>query len=178
MEISTAPRIKSERVCSSCQAPCGSDQLYCERCGCILPDTLSGEAFLYATERLGSLESKDVDLKWGTGYFHQHARLVFQVGNTENNISIPALNKPIVVGRRGGSAIPHVDLTPYGAEELGVSRYHVRIERKGDSIEVTDLSSNNGTYLNRERLTPNEAYLLRNRAVLQLGKMLLRIQFV
>src|SRR5260221_6232786 len=143
MDISAATRLLSGRVCTSCQSPCRSDQLYCERCGCILPDTLTGEAYLYATEHLGSLESKQVDLKWGTGYFHQHARLVFQVGNTENNISIPSLTKPIVVGRRGGSAIPHVDLTPYGAQELGVSRYHVRIERKGDSIELMDLDSNN-----------------------------------
>jgi pSer/pThr/pTyr-binding forkhead associated (FHA) protein len=71
-----------------------------------------------------------------------------------------------------------VDLTPFGAKDLGVSRRHLRINRLRDSIRITDLGSSNGTFLNRDRLTPFVAYLLRNRAVLRLGKMILRVRFV
>jgi hypothetical protein len=46
-----------------------------------------------------------------------------------------------------------------------------------DIIQVTDMASINGTYLNRERLVAGVPYTLRNRAVLQLSKMILRVQF-
>jgi pSer/pThr/pTyr-binding forkhead associated (FHA) protein len=71
-----------------------------------------------------------------------------------------------------------VDLTPFGAATLGVSRRHIVIERVREVLHVTDLGSNNGTHLNRERLVPHTPYTLRNRAVLELGKLILRVQYM
>jgi len=83
----------------------------------------------------------------------------------------------LVIGRSVGSETVNVDLTPFSALELGVSRRHVRIDRIQDGLQVVDLESANGTYLNRTRLVPGIPHILRNRAVIQLGKLVMRVQF-
>lgn len=37
-----------------------------------------------------------------------------------------------------------------------VSRLHAKLERRGEEVYITDLNSRNGTYINGERLSPNE----------------------
>jgi pSer/pThr/pTyr-binding forkhead associated (FHA) protein len=44
-------------------------------------------------------------------------------------------------------------------------------------LQIVDLNSSNGTFLNRDRLVPQVPHMLRNRAVLQLGRMMLRVKF-
>jgi hypothetical protein len=168
----------STLVCVNCNARCSSEQLYCRQCGCILLSSLSDEALSHATKTLANAETNKSRLEWGTSYFHQNAHLNFQIGDTNHIVAVPAIRGPVVIGRRGGSVIPHIDLTPYDAQDFGVSRYHLRIERKAESLYVTDLDSANGTYLNRQRLVPNVPHLLRNRGILILGNLLLRAEFV
>jgi pSer/pThr/pTyr-binding forkhead associated (FHA) protein len=49
--------------------------------------------------------------------------------------------------------------------------------RVRDFLQVVDLDSSNGTFLNRTPLLIEVGYTLRNRAILQLGHMILRVQF-
>jgi FHA domain-containing protein len=162
-------------VCVNCKTPYEQSQLYCAHCGCILPHIVSNEAI--STNFINGQQSRTVDLRWGTGYFHHRARLFLRVVDTDLVIPVPLYSTSAVLGRSTPGAAVDVDLTPFKAAELGVSRRHIRIDRLRDVLQVTDLGSANGTYLNRDKLSQDAPRTLRNRAVLQLGDLVLRIQF-
>ena len=161
-------------TCISCHAPYHIEDLNCTKCGFILPHVLD----VSSTYQMDIHRDQPLDLQWGTGYFHARARLLLRDEKTDAAIPIPLQAMSVIVGRSVSGAPVDIDLTPFGAVDLGVSRNHLRINRLRDSIRITDLGSSNGTFLNRDRLTPGVSYLLRNRGVLQLGKMILRAQFV
>jgi CheY-like chemotaxis protein len=90
------------------------------------------------------------------------------------------IEEEVIVGRvvQGDPSPPDIDLTPYGAEELGVSRLHLSICPDEDRLMVTDLESNNGTFLNGNRLKSEEKYYLKNGDQLQLGRLRLDIKVI
>src|SRR5215216_5575720 len=55
----------------------------------------------------------------------------------------------LTIGRFDGdnNLLPDVDLRPFHAEELGVSRQHLFLKLEGDSVVVEDNGSSNGTML-------------------------------
>jgi hypothetical protein len=162
----------ADQLCMNCKTPYNTSELYCSTCGYILPHTFSG-----STVYLEKKQSKAVDLQWGTGYFHQRAQLFLRLADSQQLIKVPLAKSLVVLGRGSDTDEAHVDLTPYGAFSLGVSRRHVCVYRMEDELLIADMESANGTYLNRTRLVPGERHILRNRAVLQLGQMVLRVQF-
>jgi len=86
----------------------------------------------------------------------------------------------LVIGRRSavpGETGPDIDLNPFSAHEMGVSRRHVRISRVNNWPYVTDLGSSNGTFLNGRALVPNAQRVLRNGDELQLGRLKVRVKF-
>ncbi len=157
-----------------CNAPYDERDLYCTSCGFLLPHVLNDDAT--KTRTVGPA-GDPTDLQWGTGYFHYRAKLFLRMDSDDTLIPIPLDHTPVVIGRRSEGAAPDVDLSPFGATDLGVSRRHVSIDCVRSVLQITDLASANGTFLNRDRLVPNMPYTLRNRAVLQLGKLILRVQF-
>ena len=72
---------------------------------------------------------------------------------------------------------PDVDLSPFGAVEKGVSAMHAAIDHDMESVQITDLRSTNGTYINDRWLNPNQAYILHSGDEIRLGRLVLRIQF-
>jgi hypothetical protein len=79
----------------------------------------------------------------------------------------------LILGRTNESSGDglYVNLTPFGAFELGVSRRHARIVSNGEKIHVIDLGSTNGTCVNGLRLQPQREYLVRPGDNLQLGSL-------
>ena len=160
-------------TCINCKHHCTEDDLYCLQCGYILPHVLNQQETKYVeSQSIGR-----VDTQWGTGYFHQRARLFLNTIDGNLSIPIPFTSPSIVLGRKSDGIAAELDLTPYKATELGVSRRHAQLDRLRDSLEITDLESANGTFLNNERLLPGMPHIVRNRSVLQLGKLVLRVQF-
>ena len=88
-------------------------------------------------------------------------------------------NTPVVLGRADLAARfhPDVDMTPYGAEERGVSRAHARLHLSGRKLYVTDLASTNGTFLSGKRLSPNKPELLRKGDEILLGRLPVQVLF-
>ena len=164
----------STHRCVNCNMPYQKDDLYCVQCGYILPHALDVSD---QTRSFGSEQNRNVDLQWGTGYFHFRAKLFLHLAGTDIVLPVPLHSRSVVVGRTTESGTVDIDLTRFDAVTLGVSRRHVRIDRQEDYLQVTDLESANGTFLNRERLAPGVSHRLRNRAVLQIGRMIWRIQF-
>ena len=70
-----------------------------------------------------------------------------------------------------------IDLTPYQAYELGVSRVHASISYDGSSFILQDLGSTNGTTLNGNSLMPNSRYVLHSGDEICLGKLVCHIYF-
>jgi hypothetical protein len=86
---------------------------------------------------------------------------------------------PLILGRTDlkVNAKPDLDLTPYGAQERGVSRQHVRLFVENNQLYAVDLGSSNGTRLNNERLTPNKPYQIHSGARLLVGRLAVKIVF-
>jgi hypothetical protein len=64
-----------------------------------------------------------------------------------------------------------VDLIPFGAFQMGVSRRHAQIRRTEHGYELIDLDSTNGTFMDGKRLISNQPYPLPNFSPLSLGRL-------
>lgn len=102
-------------------------------------------------------------------------------------IEIEGLSKPIlvmpqneaIIGRRDPSTgdAPAIDLTPFAAYRMGVSRHHAAIQLHERRLDVRDLGSCNGTFLNGIRLNAHHPYQVRNGDEIRVGQMVLRVFF-
>ncbi|MFP4323334.1 MAG: FHA domain-containing protein [Anaerolineales bacterium] len=71
-----------------------------------------------------------------------------------------------------------LDLTPYDAFNLGVSRKHAVIKQpEPDKLVLLDLSSSNGTFINGVRLQANVPYQLTNGDEIHMGKLAIGVIF-
>ena len=85
-------------------------------------------------------------------------------------------SEAIYLGRFTQEPTPSsVDLTKYGAAELGVSRSHARITWSDGVYRLEDLASTNGTWLNYQRLAFGKSYELHNGDIILLGQLQLTI---
>ena len=98
------------------------------------------------------------------------------IGRLAHEMEI-SLARPIHLGRVDPihHIFPEIDLTGFQGKEQGVSREHACIVRRGDSVEIQDLASTNGTLLNGRRLAPYAAATLKDGDRLQLGKLLIEV---
>ncbi|RMF82910.1 MAG: FHA domain-containing protein [Chloroflexi bacterium] len=72
---------------------------------------------------------------------------------------------------------PDIDLSPYGAQERGVSREHATLQLHNAHLYVTDLGSANGTFIGNKQLTPHEPHVLFSGSDLVLGRLTVHILF-
>ena len=93
--------------------------------------------------------------------------------------AILTLNEEIIAGRSDdrGIFVAGLDLTPYGAYQNGVSRKHALLRRNDNRLEVMDMGSRNGVFVNEVKLQSEEPYTLTNGDVLRLSKMMIRVEF-
>lgn len=71
-----------------------------------------------------------------------------------------------------------VDLTPYGALELGISRNHAMIRRSRGGYQLIDLESSNGTWLENRRLLPKQAYPLQSGDRMRIGRLNILVFYI
>jgi hypothetical protein len=70
-----------------------------------------------------------------------------------------------------------IDLIPYHAYSLGVSRRHALIQPVEDGYAIQDLGSSNGTWVNGSSLEPRQVYPLHRGDHLQLGELVIFVYF-
>lgn len=92
---------------------------------------------------------------------------------------IVTVERDIVIGRRDPTkdSGPDLDLTAHGAYQLGISRKHAILRVQNKRLNVVDLGSRNGTYLNGRQLEPNTLTALKHGDELRLGKINLKLYF-
>ena len=164
------------QVCANCGHTNRPGVLFCENCG----TSLTGKAAVGTTKSFeGSAYNTGPLAAAGTDYFMPNATLRVEIeGGPE-----PILIKPkqeLIFGRRDPAtgAMPDIDLTPYAGYRMGVSRRHAAIRSADEShLDIWDLGSSNGTFLNGQRLNAHRPYRLRDGDRLRLGQMIIRIFF-
>ncbi|HLY29046.1 MAG TPA: FHA domain-containing protein [Aggregatilineales bacterium] len=162
--------------CVNCGERYTSFHLYCNKCGCVMPDALNDDS--ERTRLLEDIHAQPVSSTWGKSYFHRSARLQFRVEETDEIILARFNNPPALIGRTIASYTPHICIPKELAVSSGVSRLHARIDQIAARLFITDMGSTNGTFLDGQALTPSTTYPLHNGATLQLGTLVLRVEYV
>ncbi len=112
------------------------------------------------------------------GIFRLGMTLRLEVKSSQRPIEVIPSEKTII-GRRDPLAniVPDLDLASHAGYQLGLSRCHAVIQQRENRIDILDLGSKNGTYLNGKRLKPEVPEKLHNGDELRLGKMVVHLFF-
>lgn len=98
----------------------------------------------------------------------------------ESGTILPLPNqKEFTIGRlsEGQPIVPDIDLSPYNAYPNGVSRLHAVLKVNNDTLNIIDLESSNGTYVNGSRINPNAETTLKHSDIVSLGKLKFQVLF-
>ncbi len=112
----------------------------------------------------------------GTSPLRSNQRLIF---NMRSGTIVFDLDDELILGRADRELEnKFINLSGFGGLGAGVSRQHAYIVRgQNGQVLVGDLNSSNGTYLNEDRLLPEELYPLDSGDVLRLGSMIIHVLF-
>lgn len=116
--------------------------------------------------------------KPGSGVFRMGMLLRVEVQGADTPIHIMP-QEEMVMGRVDPASgdSPEIDLSPYAAYQMGISRRHAIIRWQDEALQVVDLGSRNGTYVNGKKVQPHQSLQLRHGDEIRLGKMSLRVYF-
>lgn len=161
-------------ACPNCGKMNDASAVFCYSCGFVLQAQQSA----FSTVPLSSMDSPQHD----DSYFGPNATLVLSLRGTKKGYCIQPQKQEheVIIGRSDGSAMqPDIDLVDQGAGQLGVSRMHVAIQYNGkhNTVCISDMNSANGTYVNGQRLHPQEVRVLRHSDELRLGRMVFQVLF-
>jgi pSer/pThr/pTyr-binding forkhead associated (FHA) protein len=88
--------------------------------------------------------------------------------------------KDFTLGRavEGQSILPDIDLSPFDAFSLGVSRMHVSLRIMNGDVYVMDLGSSNGTRINGQKIVSHVEYSINHGDLITLGKLKVQILLI
>lgn len=183
------PATTSMQVCPTCGHRNRFGVLLCENCGTNLAtgqqagigtrDLREAEAAAEeAPAKLDTTEAKAVRSA-GTARFEVGMTLRIEVEGGATPIILRPKAHDMILGRRDPTtgATPEVDLTPYAGYRMGVSRKHASLRLQDNQLNLWDLGSSNGTFINGTRLHPHRPYPIRDGDEIRLGQMVLRMFF-
>lgn len=153
--------------CGDCGHKNREGILICENCGSDIYDILVGEA---ETKELEEGREKELGLAEPA----TSRPIILYVADGSTPISIKRQNN-LIMGK--SSKDTQINLSPFKAEEHGVSRQHARLDAAESPPALVDLSSSNGTYINGERLEADVRWKLESGDEIQLGRLKMRIYF-
>ena len=162
--------------CPTCQKEYRKGTLICENCGANL--LIGGRDDGGVTTKIQPIEkSKGGRSGWGPSIFKKN-QVVIHIESVSEPITLTVTSR-ILLGRYDSVSdyTPDLDLTPYQAGSKGVSRLHASIQRTGDRLELVDLDSANGTYINGKQLRARTPGILRDGDEIRLGNLVLHIFF-
>lgn len=133
-----------------------------------------------ATRGLGDTDFEEGEARWGTAHFSSRMNLLVYIRDVEQPFVFDANEvEELVLGRfdPDTNTSPDIDLQEFGGADKGVSRQHAMIMRREGSLNIMDVGSYNGTYLNGQRLVAHQPRILRDGDDLRLGHLVLHIKF-
>ncbi len=165
--------------CSFCHTHHVANTIFCTDCGQYMLKDKGRETDPLKLKERGWLDdiTDEFDISSIPGLAPRAIRL--KIGDGQRQVEAP-LDKTIHMGRVDPMATvyPDVDLTEHGDLSKSVSRRHARILMQDNNVVIEDLSSINGTFINGERLAPYLPKSLSDGDILQLGMLLVEVEFV
>ena len=164
--------------CPVCQAEHPENTLFCDECGSYLQGGNQKETDPLAAAEVTWMEREETSEVPEEEEVASPVSLKLSIPDSGRDVELP-LAKEVNIGRLdpASASFPDIDLTSDGGLEKGVSRRHAKITRRGNEVFIEDLGSINGTFLNRKKLTPYLPQVLKSGDELQLGKLILRVNF-
>jgi len=156
------------KLCSLCQKENSAELTVCQYCGAPLVALLPSPTTVPIPDRPIKFAPPENVVKLARTYA---GSLILVVVGQEQPIILKG-SEEVTLGRSNpGETAPSVDLTPFNADLLGVSRQHARIRRSEDRYTIEDIGSTNGTWVNEIRLRPHQFYEIENGALIRLGQL-------
>jgi hypothetical protein len=191
------PDVAAGRViCPNCHMPNFAGASFCDQCGSSLPSDLPlvpadaaeaaprGGETPAGRERQSPVEPPSVLELAALQTFIEGAgprgraagRLVILA--TGAILNFPSDRVEILVGREDpvSNVFPEIDLAQHGGEPGGVSRRHARFVLRGSTVFVEDLQSTNFTFVNRQRVMPGVAQVVRHGDEVRFGRIAARYE--
>lgn len=111
--------------------------------------------------------------------FEPNMALRLVISGSDIPIVLSPSEQECVLGRRDPVAgdMPDVDLSPYAAFQMGLSRRHAAIRLASNRLYVWDMGSKNGTFLNGKKLQALKPHMVRSGDELRCGKMVIKLYF-
>ena len=161
-------------ICPNCRHSELPGALFCSQCGALL-EGVAGIATQSIKRTTGQLVSDQAsapplpaaELQAPVSLCIVDSGQILQLENREE----------FTLGRsaEGQPILPDIDLAPYRAYEMGVSRLHASIRLEGKQVVAMDLGSVNGTRLNGQKIPPHKPCVLNHGDILTLGKLKLQV---
>ncbi len=164
--------------CTNCNTANREGMLFCDVCGYSLTPDAQGQATLATRQLAEGSDNSIAKATWGAARFKEGSAIVIHVRDSNEPVTVAPAQR-LIFGRSDSNStvIPDIDFAPYGAVEKGVSRQHAALEVNEDTLMLLDVGSANGTYLNGQRLLPNQPRVLRDGDEVRLGKLIAHIYF-
>ncbi|WP_416181211.1 FHA domain-containing protein [Chloroflexus sp.] len=168
-------------ICSHCQAQQLDGTIFCSVCGASL---LHAKPVRQTTASLNRAAAEALHLDSGEATIvpvpameTKSASIALVVLSSGRRIVLP-VTPELVIGRKDQQRnfFPDVDLSLDGGYDAGVSRRHARIVCRDGSYVLEDLGSSNGTFLNRQRVSPDHPMPLHHGDEIQFGMLLVRFE--
>lgn len=111
-------------------------------------------------------------------HFDESMSLIFDILESSVVLTL-GVDQDVIVGRSDESDnfSAGLDLTQYGAYQLGLSRKHARIRRNGLQLEIEDTGSRNGTFVNEQQLEAYVPYVISDGDIVRFGNMKVQLKF-
>jgi FHA domain len=163
----------TEIICEVCRSICKIEDETCPNCG----NALSHHKNL-KTVGIADINPDKLRFNAGSARFGYQFILRFHLENIPDTVITVKFNKHLVLGRMAGEDQDYIDFSLYNGHEHGISRMHARIIRHPMALLLQDLGSTNGTFLNGVRLEDDKGALLRDKDIITLGRMTIRVEFI
>ena len=167
-------------TCPNCGAPVIVGAIFCDSCGLDLrtaqPVAASSASAPEAFTPVASFPENALPVyepPISSSTVRPAACLV--VASSNVRLELPADRSDLVVGREDAvsGVFPEINLEPYGAQDAGVSRQHLKFHYASGKWAVEDLNTVNGTFINRQRLAASQLAPLKHGDELRLGNLVL-----
>lgn len=153
------------KICPSCQLENPVNALVCTKCGSMFTVKVP----------IGSVGAASADESQDAN--EEKTTLFLFIGG-EKKPTVLKNVKMVTLGRKTPDVTPPtVDLTPYGNNQLGISRRHATIEYTNGDYLLRDLGSSNGTWLNDSQLIPHRNYHVHSGDKIRLAHLLMTVFF-
>lgn len=164
--------------CVNCGHENVEGTMFCDNCGYNLVDAGQGNATIPTRRVEYDPDDSSARATWGAARFMQGSSIILHVRDADEPLELTPAHR-VIFGRSDNSqsVAPDVDLAPFGALDKGVSRQHAALEISEDTLMLLDIGSANGTFLNGQRLLPNQPRVLRDGDEVRFGKLVTYIYF-